>query len=114
MQLCQGLDPSLAARALPDLPHLFSPPSTTSSYSTLSSLYSTPAYTAPTTSYHTEKPGPGLKREAFLPPSEVTRNLWTSKPENEMTPRNLWSNLNMSPLSFSQRNAQYFVPQLTS
>jgi len=127
MQLCQGLDPSLAARTLPDLPHLLSPPSTTSSYSksslsywptssysSLSSLYSTPAYTAPPTSYHTEKPGPGLKREAFLPPSEVTRNLWTSKPENEMTPRNLWSNLNMSPLSFSQRNAQYFVPQLTS
>jgi len=129
MQLCQGLDPSLAARALPDLPQLLSSPSTTpsysksslsywptSSYSSLSSLYSTPSYSTPSTSYHIEKPGAGLKREGCsLPPptSEVARNLWTSKPENE-TPRNLWSNLNMSPLSFSQRNAQYFVPQLTS
>ena len=132
MQLCQGLDPSLAARALPDLPQLLSSPSsssysksslmpywpTSSSYSSLSSLYSTPSYSTPSTSYHIEKPaGPGLKLEGCLPqsPSEVAaRNLWTtSKPQNE---RNLWSNLNMSPLSFShQRNhAQYFVPQLTS
>ena len=129
MQLCQGLDPSLAARALPDLPQLLSSPSTTpsysksslpywptSSYTSLSSLYSTPSYSTPSTSYHIEKPGPGLKREGCLPPpSEVARNLWTSKAENEAAaPRNLWSNLHMSPLSFSQRNAQYFVPQLTS
>ena len=124
MQLCQGLDPSLAARALPDLPQLLSSPSATpaysksslpywptSSYSSLSSLYSTPSYSTPPTSYHIEKPGSGLKREGCLPaPGEVARNLW--KPETEA--RNLWTNLNMSPLSFSQRNAQYFVPQLTS
>ena len=125
MQLCQGLDPSLAARALPDLPQLLSSPSATpaysksslpywptSSYSSLSSLYSTPSYSTPPTSYHIEKPGSGLKREGCLPPpgETVARNLW--KPETEA--RNLWTNLNMSPLSFSQRNAQYFVPQLTS
>ena len=138
MQLCQGLDPSLAARALPDLPQLLSTPSssttpspysksslmpywpTSSSYSSLSSLYSAPSYSTPSTSYQIEKPGPGLKREGCLPPSPsemAARNLWTSKPQNEAAPsRNLWSNLNMSPLSFShQRNhAQYFVPQLTS
>ena len=128
MQLCQGLDPSLAARSLPDLPQLLSSPSTTpsysksslpywstSSYSSLSSLYSTPSYSTPAPSYHIEKPGgPGLKREGCLPPppSEAARNLWPSKPQTNE--RNLWSNLNMSPLSFSQRNAQYFVPQLTS
>merc|ERR1711936_859708 len=62
MQLCQGLDPSLAARALPDLPQLLSSPSATPAYSksslpywptsSYSSLYSTPSYSTPPTSYH--------------------------------------------------------------
>ena len=113
MALCQGLDPAPAYRTAPSLlapssypysrPSLPYWPSSSlpTSYPSLSSLCSpaSPPYTPPSPpSYKCGAPEL-LKREGYSPPCEPAAQ------------RDLWAGL---PAAFSQRNSQYFVPQLTT